>query len=399
MTFLAPAFFAAALAVAAGAVAIHFIVMRQPPGQLLPTVRFVPMRDARAPTVARRPEDLLLLLLRVLLVLLVGAAFARPALTPRRVAVYHIVAIDRSRAVADAHEATDSAKSVLGRGEGSLILFDSAARPTDVGTMDSAAAAGPTAPSGSISSALLAALQTASRVRDRSDSLDLAIVSPFAATEFDAATDSLRALWPGAVRVIRVAPRSEATPVPARIQWPADGHAPGTIARERRDTVGAVVAGEVAVVAPFERAWRLTPASLARSRVVARWVDGEPAAIERGLAGEGCERDVAVAVPTAGDIALRPAYQRFAEAMGAPCGRADIRMVGGTTGTARSASDGEGPVQRELAALHGRGPALVAARALPSLESIPTPLVLWLLGAALVTVLAEAVVRRKARDA
>ena len=97
MTLLAPGFFFASVAVAAAIVALHFIVTRQPRAAILPTARFVP--DTRATTVARarRPSDLLLMLLRVLLVLAAGAGLARPVLTPSRGAEARVVLVDVSR--------------------------------------------------------------------------------------------------------------------------------------------------------------------------------------------------------------------------------------------------------------------------------------------------------------
>jgi len=385
-------FFMAALAVAAGAVALHFIVMRQPPSQWLPTVRFVPERDARAPTIARRPEDLLLLLLRVLLILLVGAAFARPIWIPHRAPVYRIVAVDRSRAVSNVREAADSARSAMAGG-GTLVLFDSSAHATDAGVVDSLRRLTRSAASGSVSAALVVALQTASRVRDCADSLELTIVSPFAIGELDAAADSIRTLWPGAVRVVRVAARADSVPGRAAVRWPADGHAPGTVARPAPDTVGAVVASGIAVVAPFERRWRLARADSIHGVVVARWVDGEPAAVEHATApgtdSAWCERDVAVAVPTAGDVALRPEYERFVAAMRAPCGR-----VGALTGNRSDADSGRSNAT-DVEALRGQGSTRVPARAIRAAATVQVPLLPWLLGAALVAALVELGVRRR----
>ncbi|HWZ59063.1 MAG TPA: BatA domain-containing protein [Gemmatimonadaceae bacterium] len=388
MTFLAPMFFMAALAVATGAVALHFIVMRQPPSQWLPTVRFVPERDARAPTTSRKPEDLLLLLLRVLLILLVGAAFARPVWVPHRQPVYHIVAVDRSRAVASVREVADSARSAMASGGGTLVLFDSSAHATDVAVSDSLRVLTRSTAPGSISAALVVALQTASRVRDRADSLELSIVSPFATGELDAATDSIRALWPGAVRLVRVAARVDSAPTRVLVRWPSDGHAPGTIARTVRDTVGAVVAAGIAVVAPFERRWRLTAMDSVHGQVVARWVDGEPAAVERDAPpGDtaGCERDVAVAIPTAGDVVLRPEYQRFVDAMRAPCGRSGGAVAG----------DGGRSAAGDIDALRGQGATRIAARMVVAASVVRLPLVPWLLAAAIGAALGELVVRRR----
>ena len=77
MTFLAPLWLAVA-AIAAGVVfALHLITTRRPPAAPLPTARFVPGGDARAASRASRPTDVPLLLLRVLALVLLGAAVAR----------------------------------------------------------------------------------------------------------------------------------------------------------------------------------------------------------------------------------------------------------------------------------------------------------------------------------
>jgi hypothetical protein len=129
------------------------------------------------------------------------------------------------------------------------------------------------------------------------------------------------------------------------------------------------------VVAPFARRWRFdsAAASAPSVRVIARWVDGEPAAIEHG-----CERDVAVAVPTGGDIVLRPEYRRFHEAMYAPCGAGGDAPAGAS----------------ELSALRGLGPIRVPARLIEAATAVPAPLVPWLLAAAIAVALAELLVRR-----
>jgi hypothetical protein len=54
-------------------------------------------------------------------------------------------------------------------------------------------------------------------------------------------------------------------------------------------------------------------------QAVARWSDGEPAAVEHAT-GAGCVRDVGVLVDQASDLTLRPAFRRFARALLAPCG-------------------------------------------------------------------------------
>lgn len=177
MTFLAPIFFLLGMGVAAGAVALHFIVTRQPASSPLPTVRFVPTSSVRVTTVAPVPEDLLLLLLRVLLALLIGAALARPVLTPERRPVAHLVLADVSRAVGSIEAVRDSARAILEPGD-VLVVFDSAARVIRSGAADSAAQLVRTEREGRLSPALVAAMRAASALRDAADSVELAIISP-----------------------------------------------------------------------------------------------------------------------------------------------------------------------------------------------------------------------------
>jgi N-terminal double-transmembrane domain len=127
MSFLAPGFFYASLAVAAGVVALHFIVTRQPRAAVLPTARFVPNLPANATARATRPSDLLLMLLRVLLVLLIGAGLARPIFKPSRNRSARVILVDASRSVGDISAVRDSATRYYREGD-AVILFDSAAR-------------------------------------------------------------------------------------------------------------------------------------------------------------------------------------------------------------------------------------------------------------------------------
>ncbi|HEU4641924.1 MAG TPA: BatA domain-containing protein, partial [Gemmatimonadaceae bacterium] len=417
MTFLAPIFFYVALGVAAGAVALHFIVTRQPTSSPLPTVRFIPTSQVRVTTVAPLPEDLLLLLVRVLAILLIGAALARPVIVPHRRPLAHVVLADVSRAVGSIDAVRDSARSLLKEGD-VLVVFDSAARVVQRGAADSAAHLARTAREGRLSPALIAALRTASKIRDAADSIELAIVSPLRAGEMDGSTQAIRALWPGRVRLVRVPAASDSLAPPAGIavragaddpialaasvngiprgdstvrvargtvtaadstwaasgrhtlvRWPATGAPPGWVARARVDTASAVVAGEAALVFPLERRWMLD-STVHATRVAARWVDGVPAAVERGV-GEGCIRDVAIPVPTRGDLVLRPAFARFVRALVAPC-----EVVSG----------GLGADSTTLRALAGDG-ALASHDAIRAPEIVATPLVPWLLAAALLFVL------------
>jgi hypothetical protein len=98
----------------------------------------------------------------------------------------------------------------------------------------------------------------------------------------------------------------------ALVYWPARD---STWPRKDGPATG-VVAGGHAAVAPF--AYRT---DVPAGRVVARWADGTPAATERSL-GAGCERDVGIPLPAAGDIALRPGVLRLVRQLTGPCGGA-----------------------------------------------------------------------------
>ena len=423
MTFLAPAFLYIAAGVALGAIGLHFIVTRQPLSSLLPTVRFMPPSAVRVTTVAP-PEDLRLLALRVLLALVIGAAFARPVVLPKHRPIARVVIADVSRAVGDIATVRDSARALLAPGD-ILVVFDSTAGVVRRGTADSVSRLERSGRDGRLSPALIAALRAATELRASADSLDVALVSPLRTSEIDGATLAIRTLWPGRLHLVRIAGRADSLAPPpgfsvrassddpvalaatiggrqssdtaARIvrdrgteadslwaasgqrtlvRWPVNEAPTGWIARSPLDTIGAVVAGESPLVYPLERRWRLDPAA-PPARVVARWVDGEPAAVER-RAGQGCIRDIAVAAPIRGDVMLRPTFARFLAALVAPC---------------QAAGGGPGLGASELAALAGRGP-LAATRTIPAPDAVATPLVPWLLAVALVLALLELLVRR-----
>jgi hypothetical protein len=186
------------------------------------------------------------------------------------------------------------------------------------------------------------------------------------------------------VRIVRGATLAPGDTVWARtggvvVHWPAAGATSepvlGWEGRVPADTVGAVMAGSAVVVAPFARASR--PPRNEEVTTVARWVDGEPAAIERRL-GDGCVRAVAIPVPPVGDLALRPPFRHLLGALAAPCAHVPD----------------ETPVPGQiLAALRGTGgPALAAALPAPARE--PAPIARWLLGAALALALLEPLARR-----
>src|SRR5439155_12915772 len=123
----APGFLYASLAVAAAIVALHFIVTRQPHAAILPTARFVPDTPATTVASARRPSDLLPMLLRLLVVLAAGAGLAKPVLTPSRGAEARVILVDVSRSVSDPRAIRDTARA-LWRPQDAIVLFDSSTR-------------------------------------------------------------------------------------------------------------------------------------------------------------------------------------------------------------------------------------------------------------------------------
>jgi hypothetical protein len=441
VTFLSPWALWAAGAVSAAVIALHILASKNPRVTPLPTTRFVPDVPLRATARAMRLSDVLLMLVRVAAVMLVGVAVARPELTRGRRAVGRVVLVDASRALGSRSEVADSAARILARGD-VLIAFDSGARAIRGGSASALRAAladsNTKAPHGSLSTALVAAMRASSSLRADADSVEIVLVSPLAAEEWDAATAAIRAVWPGRVRLVRVAAakpivaaatrievvnaslddpvrataslragvvtsaaRSAENPV-ARIdrgspvasdtewardrahtlvRWPATFDSTGWHTRARADTTGALLVGEgdaaAVVVSPFAR--RVDPAE---GRIIARWADGAAAATERTL-GAGCVRDVAIPIASAGDLALRESTRRLVAALSSPCG-----------GVVRYASASDSA----LVQLRGAGP-LVATRALERRTAPPGHLATWLLATALALLLIEPLLRRQRASA
>ncbi|HEX6575178.1 MAG TPA: BatA domain-containing protein [Gemmatimonadaceae bacterium] len=415
MTFLAPGFFFASLAVAAGIVALHFIVTRQPRAGILPTARFVPDMPATATSKATRPSDLLLMLLRVLLVLAAGAGLAKPIFKPSRGAEARVILADISRSVLDSGGVADSVRALY-RNHDVLIAFDSSAR---VVSGDSAQHLRRTNVRGNISAALIAALRAGSDLRERADSVELVIVSPFAGDEIDAATDSIRSLWPGRARLVFVsstAPSPSSVPLEIRaasgdplgvavaqargnanvrglivrsatgveassepvIEWPISDRPRGAVAKPVRDTIGGVTANGALVVAPFERRWSYPADSIRGADVIARWIDGEAAAVEFAN-GETCNRSVAIPVTAAGDLVIRKDFVQLVAALAGDC-------VGALA--LRPADEGQ------VAKLAGNG-GLAPREAFPPRGDVTSTIAPWLIGLAIALAIAELFVRRR----
>ena len=320
-----PAFFYAALGAAAAILALHVLASKKPQLGLLPTARFFPDVPARATALTPRLSDLMLLVIRLATVLSVGLALARPTITLRRQTVMRLVATSH----------------------------------------------------GSLSSALIEALREAGRVRARADSFELVIMSPLTTDEIDAATPEIRSLWPGRIRLERTATPPEGRAVTARLEWADSASNRFWRARDQPDTVGSFGTGELVLTYPFERRWQRA-APLDSMRVVARWVDGAPAVVER-MTGGSCVRSLGMSLPTEGDAPLRPELVAFARWLALPCRDGPSQTL---------ASDSirrmlEGPVH------------LAASSDLPASRATVSPLTIWLLLIAAALALFDVVARRR----
>lgn len=227
-------------------VAIHFIVVRELRTAPLPTARFAPVRPVRTRSRKLRLQDLLLMLLRVLVILAVGAGLARPVLDPPRRDLARILLVDQSRAVADPSEAADSARAIFAEGD-AVVLFDSTATVVRTSVLDSLDELTRSPNRGRLSAALIAALRTASEMRERADSFELVVISPFADEEADLATDSIRALWPGTVRLARVGVSTDSA-APVTVAFDGDADDPLRVSLATPQSAGDTAASNVLLV-------------------------------------------------------------------------------------------------------------------------------------------------------
>ncbi|NBW64316.1 hypothetical protein EBR44_00880 [bacterium] len=322
MTFAAPWAFGIAVAASIATVLWHLISTQRPERALLPTARFVPAGEAQAISRTVRPTDLLLLALRLLALLLLGAAFAGPRFASSREGMVRVIVADASRA---AQSDVGDSVAALWRGGDRVVWFDSSA---DV-AVDSGGRRASRAVKGRLSAGLVRAHQRVPELSQRSDSLELVIVSPLLREEMDAAVVPLAARWVGRVRVVRshapaarnAMPQKTVTvePTPADsasaragaavVWWPVVRDAKGPAAHP-----DAVWAGDATVVG------QLTRVAIAHSgHIVARWSDGEPAASEQPV-GAGCVRRVSIGVPRAGDTELQPSFVALKQVLEMPCG-------------------------------------------------------------------------------
>lgn len=429
MSFALPWLFALGVATAVGVVALHLLSTQRPPARPLPTARFVPASDLRAVSRTSRPTDLLLLALRVLAVLLIAAAFAQPIPDAPGPSLRRVVALEWTTALGDVEAARARAQALLGAGD-ALVVFDTAARV--VPTAELATLEAPTVRGAALSPMLVAVRDAATTIARGADSLAVTVLSGFPASAWDDATPALRTAWAGRVELERLdattdtaawaveilpadaddpvyaavatmgrlataatadgAPRIRLrrddargddsswlaqAPDRALLHWPRDRDA-----ALQPDGVFAALGAEAALVAPLARRPVIgdDAADASVGRVVARWRDGTPAAVETG-AGQGCAREIGIGVPERGDVALREPFLQLLEVLLDPCG--------GRRGPA--------PSDSALGDFAGTGPLAVAARF--ERDRNASPLTPWLLVAALALLVVEQFARRAAPGA
>jgi hypothetical protein len=432
MSFLTPWMFAAGVFAALGVVALHLLTTRRPPPTPLPTARFVPESDVRAVARASRPTDLLLLALRALAVMAIGAAFARPVFDAPGPAVRAVIAVEWSAGLAAPDDVRAQVQGLLGAGD-ALVVFDTAARVIDAAAFDTLAHPSAARRVGALSPMFVAARDAAREIARGADSVRLVIVGTFAPEGLDAASEALRASWPGRVEMLRVpgvADSADAASValvdaesddalaPAvanvrvrgahevrvvrRAMQAADSSwlsaARGTRVLVTWPTIGdAAPAADAVIVVRPDGATVVAP--LARldageGRVVARWRDGAPAATERlvaaaaGSAGTGagtgagtaCIRTVGIGLPVAGDLTLRTPFANLLHDLLAPCGGARRESVADST----------------VDWLTAAGP-LAAGAVLAATAPDTSPAALWLLLAAAALLAIEQFLRGRVR--
>ena len=374
MSPLFPGFLIAAGVAAAAVVVLHFLITREPRTDIFPTVRFVPQAKVRSTAVAVKFTDIPLLMLRVAAIVLIGLALAQPhiAVSVKRVA--RIVMVDTSRAVERDAAWKDVVRERVAGAEAIIAFSDTSGEIEPEGLEQLLDA--PSVTRGSLSAAMIAAMRAAARAREGADAIELVLLSPLLQEESDAATSSLRALWPGGIHVIQV---KSARPVSAdsalsesrpHIEWAQTGSRLWQ-KRSQVQTVGGIRAGDATMIFPFERGWQLRTAD-GSPKVIARWIDGEPAAVEIAT-GAGCLRSIGFKLPEAGDTPLRPDFTRFLDRLSSPCGEVPDFSPLGLAFVAQLVGDGK--------------PAMSSSVSPPTRRA--TSLSLWMLCTAVLLLLLE----------
>jgi hypothetical protein len=423
MSWLLPSALVIGGVAAMAAVALHFIARSRPLAEPLPTTRFIPQRPIHARTRSIALTDLPLLLVRIAALLVLAAAVAGPVLTGPHGRVARIIVADRSRDVASIQEVRDSVRALFRSGD-VVIAFDS-----DAAVVPSLDSLRQVDARGSLSAGIASAVRAGTSLATRIDSIELIVVAPVTSAEVDDATARIRSTWPGRARVVQTAAaRAISRSVPhvsitgttddpvlagfslmgvtraptagaadirlvrtrlaaadsawARdsghvlIHWPSADENARWPKRPTIDAIGGVTSSGGTMVARFPRLWVLN------GHAIARWADGEPAAVERAT-GAGCIRDVAIVFDPASDATLRPSFRDLVRPLLDPCGGA------------RMAAPLAAPVLERLA---GSG-ALASADALRDPSSETSRWTPWLLVIVAALLMLELMLRRSEKRA
>lgn len=204
--FLAPGFLLAGGLLALVPIVLHMLAPSPPERRPLPTARFLAV-DRRTRLALRRPADLPLLALRVLLLLLLGAAFARPEWLPRREGSAVIVLLDAGADMAPAWaEAVAAAEERLREAGGVVVVFDTTARvlgPFDDALLDSLRSAPPSAATASYLAALRGLRRAAGALPAETARAVLLTRARWGAWS-PAVPMARAAAWPGRIEVVEV---------------------------------------------------------------------------------------------------------------------------------------------------------------------------------------------------
>ena len=254
LTLGAPLFLLAGAVAALIPLALHLIRRRPPARSPPPTARFLE-EDARTSIRVSRPTDRLLMALRMLLLLLAGAALARPAWVPAPNGTREVVLLDRGAAMREANvwsRALEHARRTLlapdGSARGDLVLFDTTTvhipqRRISATTFDSLLAAGPSTRPISYAAALRA-IQPVTRKLRGADSVRVTMLSPMRWGGWRPGTAALRRVaWPGAIQLPEFS-----TPAPIRV-------APGEPERRGALVIASGGAGRFVVPALEATGW------------------------------------------------------------------------------------------------------------------------------------------------
>ncbi|WP_411279722.1 hypothetical protein [Gemmatimonas sp.] len=372
--FAIPWIFGVAVAAALAITALHFLSVRQPRILLLPTARFVPERDARAVARQAKPSDVPLLVLRVIALLAAGGALAGARCVQSGATHSSIIVLDETLR---ADSIAVVARAVRASAATDVADVSDAAPPTVLWVNGVATDPGV---------AIVAAIRESAhqvKANRRLAALSLAVAMPEFVRSREG-WDAWRGQWPASIRMLpyghatasdtravlptapgmvrvvgarpvigpssgldaveaafalrgAIAPRGSTIDGAVVVQrggaggveragvvvhWPVSGVPIGWQAATVMDSVGAVTAAGVALVAPWART-ALPPVLSDSVRAIAWWSDGVAAAVER-TRGSSCVREVALAVAEGSDLLLSPAADGLLRALRAPCGERGI---------------------------------------------------------------------------